>query len=216
MSDLFCAATIVLARHAEAEYDTELWSDAGGSLTSAGRAQARALGESLRDRKVAAIWCSDMSRAVQTAEIAAAALGVAVRVRPGLREFAVGDYAGQPFSLDLVHPVFEAWIAGDLTVGCPGAENGVDVVRRMAAEIDAIADQYRGETVLVISHGGAICVSLAQLAFNIGGDFPRDRPLLNCDTCEVSVDADGMVLRTWAGEPIAAAAQGARIDEPDQ
>ncbi|MGI8577145.1 MAG: histidine phosphatase family protein [Nocardioidaceae bacterium] len=202
MSDLSCAATIVMARHAEAEYDTDLWSDAGGSLTLEGRAQAQALGEALGDRNVAAIWCSDMSLAVQTAEIAAAVLGVAVRVRPGLHEFGVGDYAGEPFSPDMVHPVYEAWLGGDLTASCPAAENGVDVVRRMAAEIEAIADQYRGETVLVVSHGGAIGVSLAQLSTNVAGDFPRGRQLLNCDTCELAVDSDGIVLRTWAGQPV--------------
>ncbi|MBA2774866.1 MAG: hypothetical protein H0U36_12600, partial [Nocardioidaceae bacterium] len=41
MSDLFCAATVIVARHGEAEYDTELASDDGGSLTLAGRDQCR-------------------------------------------------------------------------------------------------------------------------------------------------------------------------------
>ena len=35
-----------------------------------------------------------MSRAVQTAEIVAARLGVGVTAREGLREFSVGDHAG--------------------------------------------------------------------------------------------------------------------------
>src|SRR4051794_537580 len=110
MSDLFCAATVIVARHGEAEYERPgVASDAGGSLTQLGRDQARRLGESLRDKRIAAVWCSDMARAVQTAEIAAGVLGVPVRVRAGLREFAVGRLAGHPISdLDVV---YKQWVS---------------------------------------------------------------------------------------------------------
>ncbi len=43
MSDLFCAATVIVARHGDAEYDTDLASDDGGSLTLRGRDQCRQL-----------------------------------------------------------------------------------------------------------------------------------------------------------------------------
>ncbi|MGH3509950.1 MAG: histidine phosphatase family protein, partial [Nocardioidaceae bacterium] len=95
MSDVHCAAQLLVARHGQAEYDDATLSDCGGSLTLAGRAQARALAEGLRGRSIALIYSSDMARAVQTAEIAAGVLGVPVRVRPALREFAVGSYAGR-------------------------------------------------------------------------------------------------------------------------
>jgi 2,3-bisphosphoglycerate-dependent phosphoglycerate mutase len=201
MSDLYCAATIVVARHGEAEYETEQLSDAGGSLTLRGRAQARALAESLRDRKVAAIWCSDMARAVQTAEIAASVLGVAVTVRAGLREFAAGGLAGQPIDYDLA-AVWDPWMTGDLSGGCPGAETGEDVVRRFRDELESIADLYRGETVLVISHGAAICLGLAQLADNVPADYPVGRPLAHCTPSELTVDADGWVLKSWDGRAV--------------
>lgn len=202
MSDLYCAATLVVARHAEAVYESELAWDAGGSLTLAGRDQARALAESLLHRKVASIWCSEMSRAVQTAEIAAAILGVPVRVRSGLREFAVGDLAGQPFTLDLFADVIAAWRAGDLSVGCPGAETGSDVVRRVTAELASVADEFRGETVLVVSHGGALQLTLPRLATNVSTDLGFSEPIDNVGTCELAADADGWVLKTWNGKPV--------------
>src|SRR6187401_2569940 len=97
MPDLFCPATLVVARHGQATYDViGIASDDGGWLTDLGRRQAADLAEDLADRRVAAIWCSDMSRAVQTAEIVAAALNVPVRVRRDLREASVGGFAGQP------------------------------------------------------------------------------------------------------------------------
>jgi broad specificity phosphatase PhoE len=204
MADLFCPATLIVARHGEATYDViGVASNDGGWLTDLGRRQATELAESLADRRLAAIWCSDMSRAVQTAEIAAAALNLPVRVRSDLREASVGDYDGQPeVEGGLFEPVFQKWLDGDLSASAPSAETGQDVVRRVSAELQSAADQFRGETVLLVSHGGAIGVTLPRLAGNVPVDYARGRPLDNCDTCELSVDADGWVLRTWAGEPV--------------
>ncbi|MGI9157321.1 MAG: histidine phosphatase family protein, partial [Marmoricola sp.] len=76
MSDLFCAATLLLARHGETAYLEDWFSDEGGWLSPDGRAQARALAEHVARRRIARIWASDTSRAVQTAEIVAAELGL--------------------------------------------------------------------------------------------------------------------------------------------
>ena len=58
MSSLQCPARILVARHGEAEDETELVSDDGGSLTALGRRQALELGELLRGERVARVWCS--------------------------------------------------------------------------------------------------------------------------------------------------------------
>src|SRR4051812_30862687 len=101
MSDLQCAARIIVARHGETEYEVDLAGVAGGSLTTRGRAQARRLGEELRSERVAAVVSSSLSRAVQTGELAAAALGVEMSVREGLQEVHVGDMYGKPFDLSV-------------------------------------------------------------------------------------------------------------------
>jgi len=203
MSDLFCPATLVVARHGSATYDAVgVASDDGGWLTEVGRRQAADLAAGLTDRRVAAIWCSDMSRAVQTAEIAASVLRVPVRVRSGLREASVGDLAGRSDGLGLFDSVFLRWLDGDLDASAPSAETGGDVVARMRTELESAADQFRGETVLIVSHGGAIGITLPRLASNVPADYARGRVVDNCATCELSVDADGWVLRTWAGAPV--------------
>jgi broad specificity phosphatase PhoE len=175
---LQCAATLIVARHADAEYDPNAWPDAGGSLSQLGRSQAVALAESLRDRRIAGIWCSDLARAVQTAEIAAGILGVGVRVRTPLREYTVG----RP----------------DETVD--------DLFARVAGELQAVADQCRGETALVISHGGAIEYTVPRLATNVGSDFVPGQPFGNCATCELSVDGNAWLLRSWQGAAVGPAA----------
>ena len=204
MSDLQCAARVFVARHGEAVYESELLSDAGGWLTTLGRDQARVLAESMEGERIARVWTSDMARAVQTAEIVAARLGVDVIVRTGLREFGVGDAAGTNGVPDPFAATFAAWLDGDLTARIPGAESGTEVVERYEAVLDEIADAHRGESVLVVSHGGVMCMALSALARNLTLAHSRDVPMPNCGVVAVEADEDGWVARSWAGSPLEA------------
>ncbi|KRF30708.1 histidine phosphatase family protein [Nocardioides sp. Soil805] len=164
MSDLQCATRVFLARHGEADYETDLVTDQGGCLSATGRAQARALGERLLSERIARVWCSPLSRAVQTAEIAACVLGVDVVVREDLREYGVGALAGTDASeSEALGPVFGAWAAGDDSATIPGGEDVAAIAARMSAVLDEVRDAHRGEGVLVVSHGGAIMVAVPEL-----------------------------------------------------
>ena len=200
MSDLHCAATLLIARHCEAEYATERLSDAGGSLTVRGREQARRLARSLRDARVAMVYTSDMARAVQTGEIVAAELGVLVRVRAGLREWSVGEYAGRPHVAGMFDETFHGWLQGAHDVEVPGGESGRSVLERMSSELQAVADEHRGETVLVVSHGGVISFAVPALAGNVPADYALGRSLGHGEVVEAAVDGDGWVVRSWAGD----------------
>lgn len=202
MADLQCPARVLVARHGEAAYESELLSDAGGWLTPLGRAQARELAESLRGERVARIWTSDMARAVQTGEIVAGVLGVDVVVRRGLREFGVGDAAGTTGVPDPFAATFAAWLDGDLTARIPGGESGDEVVARYRAVLDEVADSHRGEAVLVVSHGGVMCLALSVLAANLSVSHSRDLPMPNCGVVAMEADADGWVARSWADEDV--------------
>ena len=105
-----------------------------------------------------------MARAVQTAELAAGALGVDVVVREGLREFGVGARRGPTGDPDPFAETFAAWLSGDLDARVPGAESGAEVAARSAAALDEVADTHRGERVLVVSHGGVMCMTVSALA----------------------------------------------------
>ena len=157
MTDLQCAARVFVARHGEALYESELLSDAGGWLSPLGRQQATDLAATLAPERIARVWASDMARAVQTGEIVAGILGVDVVVRTGLREFGVGDAAGTTGVPDPFAATFASWLAGDLTARIPGGESGEEVVERYTAVLEEIADEHRGESVLVVSHGGVMC-----------------------------------------------------------
>ncbi len=156
MSDVHCPARIIVARHGETEYESDLVDDGGGSLTTLGREQAASMARTLGSERVAGIVCSSLSRAVQTAEIAASVLGLPVEVREHLQEFAVGDLLGRPFDRSVFDPTLSAWLAGDLSAEVPGGETGEQIADRVLGVLDDVADRFRGETVLVVSHGGVI------------------------------------------------------------
>jgi broad specificity phosphatase PhoE len=193
VTSLQCATTLVVARHAEAEYETSEWADEGGSLSALGRKQAVALGEALAGRRVAHVWTSTLARAVQTAEIAAARLGVGVTTRRDLREFGVGEHTGVPKDLDPFLETYLRWLDGDLDVRMPGSETGREIAERVGSVLREIADLHPGETVLVVSHGGAIGLGVPNLCRM---DVQQTQ-LSNCGTVEVLADADGWVCTRW-------------------
>jgi len=192
-----CAATLVVARHGDADYVEPRFSDEGGSLNAAGRVQSRALAEGLAGRRVAHVWTSDVSRAVQTAEIAAGLLGVGVTVRKSLREVDIGDLRGQPFSLAALEAVVGRWFDGDLEARFPRGESGAEVVARMRSVLAEIADSHRGETVLVVGHQTAVCIALPSLAVNLAPAWAEHHQLGNGASAELEVD-ETWVLTRWA------------------
>jgi probable phosphoglycerate mutase len=204
MSDLHCPATLVVARHAKAAFVETWFSDEGGSLTSRGRAQAADLADSLRERRVAAIYCSDASRAVQTAEIAASRLGVAVAARKSLREVFIGDLMGADFDYSLIEAVSEQWYAGSLDARFPGGESGADVVARHREQLEEIADLHRGETVLVVGHQTALGLVVPNLVPGLSAAWARSNDLANTESIELENDADGWVLRRWGSKVLQA------------
>jgi 2,3-bisphosphoglycerate-dependent phosphoglycerate mutase len=202
VNDLHCPARVYVARHGEAEYETGRVSNDGGSLSALGRRQARELGESLRGQRVARVWCSSLARAVQTAEISAAVLGTDVVVREGLREYAVGDLTGSHAS-GAAHfeAVFRQWAEGDDAAQISGGERVADTVARIQATLQEIADQHRGEAVLVVSHGGAMLASLPPLA-GLPRTYGLGVSLGDCAVIELEAGGDGWRAVSWCGEPL--------------
>jgi broad specificity phosphatase PhoE len=88
-----------------------------GTLSATGRAQARLLGERRRDDGIDLVICSDLRRAVQTAEIAFAGTAVPILYDRRLRECNYGSLNGMPRAL------LEAERAGHLDEPWPQGES---------------------------------------------------------------------------------------------
>lgn len=161
------SALVLLLRHAEARYETEGSGDSGGNLTPVGREQARQLGRRLKAFRPSTLLCSELSRAVQTAEIAASVLSIPVEVRVGLQEYDVGEERGRPYNAALFEPLLRQWLCGQLSAGIPGGEDGHSVAARMFAVLDDATRRHPGETLAVVSHGGAINAVIGSLTGEI-------------------------------------------------
>jgi broad specificity phosphatase PhoE len=152
---------LLLLRHGESEWNAlgrwQGWADA--PLSPRGRQQALEAGRRLRDEGFTGFAASDLERARDTAALAAESMDLAgdVYVDAGLREFDVGDWSGLTRSqIEAAWPEeFAEWRAGRRDTAPGGEARGVFVARLVAA-VKRLAVAFDGQTVLVISHGGAI------------------------------------------------------------
>lgn len=200
MSDLQCAATLLVARHGDAQYGhPSVLSDEGGWLSDLGVEQTTALARSLADRRVAAVRTSVLARAVESGAVAADVLGVEARAVEGLEEFSVGALAGRPHDDPELQSIFMAWVHGDLRRRIPGGVDGAEVLERYREALQSIADQFRGETVLVFSHGGVMSFALPRISGTLRDDLAAAKFLPNCAVAELAVDGDGFEVRSWPG-----------------
>lgn len=156
---------ILLARHGETAWNAarRLQGHSDVPLDERGREQARALAARLTGAGVTAIWTSDLSRARETGEIIAAALGLAApAIDPELRERHYGVFEGltrdECMARDLA--AWNAWVWE--TGAPPGGEPGTDATARLARALRRIAGGDGGP-VLVVSHGAVMRLYLMSV-----------------------------------------------------
>jgi broad specificity phosphatase PhoE len=159
-------ARLLLVRHGQIAANLDkVWHGSTDSLlTPTGHAQARQLAAHLATRKtIRGVYASPLTRARQTAEPIAAALGLSVRITPGLAEYGIGALEGTPYA-DLVgtHAFFER-SHGDLEWAPEGGESLRAVAERVLAAWDAIVAAHPAGEVVVVTHGAALAAGLAAL-----------------------------------------------------
>jgi probable phosphoglycerate mutase len=158
---------IRLARHGETNDNVEPtrfqgWTDT--PLNDTGRRQARELAaEIAAGEPVASLWASDLSRARETAEIVAAAIGLPPVLDPRLREGARGRWEGHLMvDVQRAEPdLYAAWERGGADFRFPGGESLLEHQQRVVA---ALTDIHAGGPLpaLVVCHGGSIRVVLCR------------------------------------------------------
>jgi broad specificity phosphatase PhoE len=117
-----------------------------GRLSTAGRELARELGERRRHDGFAAIFSSDLRRAVETVELAFGGQGIAMFQDARLRECKYGELNGMPVErLAEERP-------RRVTIPYPGGQSYQDVVAATDDFLRDLAAQWDGTTVLIIAH----------------------------------------------------------------
>jgi broad specificity phosphatase PhoE len=163
---------ILLARHGETDWnrDGRFQGHADTPLNARGREQAAALARSLSELRLAAVYSSDLPRALETAEIVAASHGLEVRADPGLREIDLGSWSGLT--------------RAEIAERFPGAsshdgETREEFERRVLEAVTRIAASHNGAHLLIVAHGG--CIRALQRRV-LGEALPV---LENCATFEL-------------------------------
>jgi broad specificity phosphatase PhoE len=155
---------LYLARHGETEWNRiGRWQGATDiPLSEVGRAQARLLADRLRDRRIARVHASQLSRAFETAQIIADRLAAPAPIAdPRLRERGYGAFEGltREECAERFPGVWEQYLTDRRAVP-PGAEPQAEVIERITAALTEIATDPGGQSesgaILVISHGGVI------------------------------------------------------------
>ena len=147
--------TTLLLRHGQTPLSIEKRFSGIGDpeLTEAGLAQAAAAAERLRHSAATAVVTSPLRRAVQTAELVAAALGVEVEVEKDLRETDFGDWEGYTFAeVRKRWPAeLDAWLAST-AVAPPYGESFDATATRVRQARDRVLARHGGDTVVLVSH----------------------------------------------------------------
>ncbi|QGQ20417.1 histidine phosphatase family protein [Cellulomonas sp. JZ18] len=151
----------------------------GADLTPLGRRQADALVPVLAGRGVDAVYASTLVRTQQTAAPLAAALGLDVQVRAGLREVSAGtlEMASDHASVMAYLEAVLRWGTGDLAACVPGGEDGTRALARFDAVVEEVAAAAR--TAVVVSHGAMIRAWVAARCADVGPEGAATRELSN-------------------------------------
>ncbi len=124
-------------------------------LSAEGRDEARRAGAQLGAHRFAAVYCSPLRRARETAELALP--GIAPQIDDRLEELDWGELTGLTFAqVEERHPdTAAAWLRDGWPLP-PGGEHPLHLWRRTAAAVLDICDEHQDGDVLVVCHGGVI------------------------------------------------------------
>jgi alpha-ribazole phosphatase len=115
--------------------------------------------------RLSAVYCSDLVRAVTSADILAQPHGLVPIEVPALRERSFGVWEGMTFlEIKGKYPVeFELWAENPLEFSPMGGESTTGVKERVIPEVEGIIKKHAGQSVAVVAHGGINRIVLCHI-----------------------------------------------------
>jgi broad specificity phosphatase PhoE len=190
---------LLLVRHGQTEYNAEVrfMGQMDIPLDGIGRLQAQAVARRLSAERPAAMYCSGLSRAFDTASSIQSAIlsHPEVRIDGRLTEGHFGEWQGKTYeSLKANDAVrLAAWEADRLRVSPPAGETLAQIAERIGAAYADICADNKGKSVIVVAHGGSLQV-LLTLALQIPLEAYWKLWVSNASVSELRVDEWGAVL----------------------
>lgn len=163
--------TFYLVRHGQTVWNTLGQTQGHGNspLTELGKQQAKNLAEALREYPIDIIYCSDLGRAVETANIIGEELGLEINPTEALREMGFGIWEGMPLKkIEKIYPeTFKKWRDEPDKVHIEGGETLSMIKERQDKLIEELNKKYKNKHILLVSH--SVTVRVMLLSF-LGSD----------------------------------------------
>lgn len=183
-----------LIRHAETEWNASgrFQGHTDIALNEVGLVQATLVGERLaqvhRSTPFAAVYSSDLQRALVTAQ----RIGLPVTIDARLRERHYGVLSSlTPAEMQVQHPEsYRHWRARTPDFVMPGGESLEQFSARVINVLNELASAHRGQQVVVVSHGGVLDAAY-RAAMGIPLTQPRAHALLNASVNQLQIDSRG-------------------------
>ena len=194
------ATRVVAVRHGETDWNTQtrIQGHTDIELNARGRWQAVRLAQALADEGVQAVYSSDLQRAHDTAQAVAAGAGLAVQHALGLRERHFGTFEGLTFpQIDERWPDdARRWRQREPDFAPGGGESLNVFYARCVQACAELADRHRGQTILVVAHGGVLDC-LYRAATRVALNAPRTWQLRNAAVNRLLHSDGGFTLVGW-------------------
>ena len=195
------AVTRILAiRHGETDWNraTRIQGQIDIGLNETGRWQARRLAVALADEELAAVYSSDLARALETARQLAQPRHLDVIADRGLRERGFGRFEGSTFvEIEARWPDDAArWRRRDPQFAPGGGETLIDFYARCIGAATLLAQAHAGQSIALVAHGGVLDC-LYRAASHIALDAPRSWDVRNAAINRLLHTPQGFSLVGW-------------------
>ena len=194
------ATRLLLVRHGETLWNCQRRMQGQGDspLSERGQRQAAAIAERLTSWAPAALYCSDLGRALATAQPIADSTGLVPRTDPRLRERSFGVFEGLTWSeIEDRHGLtYDQYMQQPPDWAMPSGESQRDVFTRTCGVLQHIATSHPGQAVVVVTHGGTLAASF-RLVTQLDLAVRRRFSILNASLNVVDYDRGAWHLVTW-------------------
>jgi len=189
---------VIVARHgqSQANHRNIIQGQTSTPLSELGLRQARALGGALAGLTFAAVYSSDLERAMQTAQLAAPDCTPIPTVE--LREWHLGVFQGLTYD-EVKEKYPQEWQAfrdlrSDFRV--PGGESDQDIYQRAKSFLAYLVEKHTSGRVLLVSHGGLIR-KLLKIALDIQAPWPVSPSITNASYSQFTFLEGHWRLDSW-------------------
>ena len=155
---------LFLIRHGETPREGFCNGHLDVALTPAGVSEMEEVAGRLTGERIAALYTSDLGRALHSAEILGRVLHLTPIVSPPLREKSFGKWEGLPQAelLRRFPDEWSDWLANPADAKPTGGESVREMASRALPVVAQIIKNHPGERVAIVAHGGVNRVILCH------------------------------------------------------